>query len=400
MRILIFAMVIIIIIGTYLTLDYKFGRKNHFANFKSHEFPYRESNIEIFTHGNDLFNHMFKEIRNAQNHIHVLFYICNNDEFSQDFLTLLKDKAKEGVEVRLLLDWVGGFQIKKKEINELKNAGVQFSFSNKPRAPYFFYTSQARNHRKITIIDGRTGYMGGYNIGNEYVDLDPKLSPWRDYHLIITGEGVQDLQTQFLTDWGSATKTNLLQNEVYFPKLPRGTTRHKLISNEGFLLEDSFSDLISGAKESITIGSPYFIPSKKVFNKLKRAIDRGVSLTILVPYISDHALVQEASYPYLRELLEKGANVHQFKNGFYHAKVLLVDDEVCDLGTANFDNRSFFLNQEINCFIYDPAMIDKVKAILKEDLNDSEKITKEDLESLGFFTTIKEWLAKPIVHFL
>lgn len=393
-------MVIIIIIGTYLTLDYKFGRKSHFANFKSHEFPYRNSNIEIFTHGNDLFNHMFEDIRNAQNHVHVLFYICNNDEFSQNFLTLLKDKAEEGVEVRLLLDWVGAFQIKKKEINELKTAGVQFSFSNKPRAPYFFYTSQARNHRKITIIDGKTGYMGGYNIGNEYVDLDPKLSPWRDYHLKIMGEGVQDLQTQFLTDWGAATKTNLLQNKVYFPKLPKGTTRHKLISNEGFLLEDTFSDLISGAKESITIGSPYFIPSKKVFNDLKRAVERGVSLTILVPYISDHPLVQEASYPYLRELLEKGASVHQFKNGFYHAKVLLVDNEVCDLGTANFDNRSFFLNQEINCFIYDPVIIEKVKHILKKDLSDSEKISKEDLESLGIFSTIKEWLAKPILHFL
>lgn len=384
----------------YLTIDYKLGRKNHLTNFRSNEFPERESELEIFTQGNDLFRQMFTDIQNAQHHIHVLFYICKKDSFGQEFLTLLKTKAKEGVEVRLLLDWVGSFQIGKEMIKELQGAGVEFSFSNKPKAPYFFYTSQARNHRKMAIIDGAIGYMGGYNVGEEYIDLDPKLNPWRDYHLKMTGEGVQDLQTQFLIDWEAATKTNLLQNVVYFPELPKGTTRHTLITNEGILLEDTFSDLIRNAKDSITIGSPYFIPSKRVFNHILNALERGVTVTILVPYLSDHALVQEASYPFLRKLLDKGANVYQFQNGFYHAKVLLIDEQILDIGTANFDRRSLFLNQEINCYIHDPAIIEKMTLILKEDIEDSRKISKEDLQSLGFFTTLKEWIAKLIIHFL
>lgn len=400
LRAFIITLIVIIIIGMYLTIDYKLGRKNHLTNFRSNEFPARESELEIFTEGNDLFQQMFTDIQNAQNHIHVLFYICKKDSLGQEFLTLLKTKAKEGVEVRLLLDWVGSFQIGKEMIKELQAAGVEFSFSNKPKAPYFFYTSQARNHRKITIIDGATGYMGGYNVGEEYIDLDSKLSPWRDYHLKMTGEGVQDLQTQFLIDWEAATKTNLLQNVVYFPQLPKGTTRHTLITNEGILLEDTFSDLIGNAKDSITIGSPYFIPSKRVFNHLLAALDRGVTLTILVPYLSDHALVQEASYPFLRQLLHKGANVYQFKNGFYHAKVLLIDEQILDIGTANFDRRSLFLNQEINCYIHDPAIIEEMTLILKEDIQDSRKLSKEDLQSLGFFTTMKEWIAKLFIHFL
>lgn len=343
---------------------------------------------------------MFAEFRNAKKHIHVLFYICKNDQISQEFFNILMDKAKSGVEVRLLLDWVGSIKIKRGKIKELKAAGVHFSFSNIPKAPFFFYSSQTRNHRKITVIDGKIGYIGGYNIGKEYIDLDPKLSPWRDYHLKVQGEGVADLQQQFLLDWQEAAKTNLLQNEIYFPSLHKGTVCHKLISTEGFLLEETFSKLIHNAQQSITIGSPYFIPSKKILNSLINALAKGVSLVIIVPYHSDHLLVKEASYPYLRPLLENGARVYQFKKGFYHAKVLLIDNEVCDLGTANFDNRSFFLNHEINCFIYEKETLDQVRQILKEDMNDSDILTLNDLNSLSIFTRIKEGIARCFVHFL
>lgn len=400
LKFFIFILIAIFIFGVYLTIDYKMGRKNHLPSIKSNAFPFRVSNLEIFTHGTDLFNSMFSEIKNAKKHVHVLFYICHNDRFGNEFLALLKEKSLEGIEVRLLLDWAGSMKIKKKKIKELKDAGVQFSFSNMVNFPYFFYSSQARNHRKITVIDGSVGYMGGYNIGNEYIDLDPKLSPWRDYHLKITGEGVTDLQTQFLLDWQEATKTNLLQNEIYFPKLEKGTIKHKLASTEGFLLEEIFSNLINEAAKSITIGSPYFIPSKRILNDLLNALQRGVHLTIIVPYKSDHALVQEASYSYLRKLITNGANVYQYKKGFYHAKVLLIDDSICDLGTANFDNRSFFLNHEINCYIYDHHKIEEVKQILSTDLADSEKVSLEALNSKGFTSTLKEMIAKPFVHFL
>jgi cardiolipin synthase A/B len=393
-------LIAIFIFGAYLTIDYKMGRKKHLPTIKSNAFPFRDSNLEIFTHGTDLFNSMFDELKNAKKHIHVLFYICQNDRFGNEFLAVLKKKALEGIEVRLLLDWAGSMKIKKKKIKELKDAGVLFSFSNLPSAPFFFYSSQARNHRKITVIDGKIGYMGGYNVGNEYIDLHPQLSPWRDYHLKMTGEGVRDLQYQFLLDWKEATKTNLLQNEIYFPKLDKGAIRHKLISTEGFFLEETFSSLINQAEKSIFIGSPYFIPSKRVLGNLLDALKRGVQLTIIVPFKSDHALVKEASYSYLRKIISNGANVYQYKKGFYHAKVLLIDDLICDLGTANFDNRSFFLNHEINCYIYDKHTIQQVKQILSTDLKDSEKVSLHALNSKGFSSSLKELIAKPFVHFL
>lgn len=400
LKIIMVILIAIFIIGMYLFLDFKMGRKNHLTTKKSNEFPFHNSDFEIFTHGTDLFNSMFEELKKAQKHIHVLFYICKDDPISTGFLDILRDKAETGVEVRLLLDWAGSIPVEKNKIKELKKAGVKFAFSNVPSFPYFFYSSQARNHRKITVIDGVVGYMGGYNVGKEYIDLDPKLSPWRDYHLKITGEGVEDLQKQFLIDWHEATKTNLLQNEVYFPKLKKGSVSHQIISTEGFLLEETFSSLIRNAKSTIFIGSPYFIPSKTIFNDLQSALVRGVSVTILVPFKSDHILVQEASYTHLRKLLKKGANVYQYKKGFYHAKILIIDDEVCDLGTANFDNRSLFLNHEINCYIYDKDMINTVKLILKKDLGDSQKVTLEDLNSLGLFTTLKEWVARSVSFFL
>lgn len=400
MKISLTILIAIMIFGIYLTIDYKLGRRKQRPTVRSNVFPFRDSNIEIFTHGTLLFKNMFEEFKNAQNHIHVLFYICKNDEFSKKFLQILTEKAQKGVEVRLLLDWAGSLKIKRKTIKELKAAGVQFSFSNLPCFPYFFHSSQTRNHRKITVIDGRIGYIGGYNIGKEYIDLDPKLSPWRDYHLKLTGEGVQDLQHQFLLDWQEATKTNLLQNEIYFPRQSKGIVRHQLISTEGFLMEGTFSTLIRNANHSITIGSPYFIPSKTILQDLMDALNRNVSITVIVPYNSDHMFVKEASFSFLRKIIANGANVYQYKKGFYHAKVLLVDDLICDLGTANFDNRSFFLNHEINCYIYNPATINQVKQILEQDLLDSEKLSLSKLNSVSLFTSLKEWIAKWFVHFL
>lgn len=390
----------ILFIGIYLFLDYKIGRKKHLASISRKNYEVRESNFEIMTRGTELFEELFSDIKKAKKHIHILFYIVKDDKVSKEFLNLLKQQAKNGVEVRLLLDWAGSFKVPKKIINDLKQAGVKFAFCHVPKPPFFFYSSQVRNHRKITVIDGRVGYIGGYNVGKEYIGKDPQLSPWRDYHLKVTGEGVHDLQREFLYDWLEAAKTNLLHNEIYFPELEKGNSRHQIIPSEGFYLEETFSNLIQQANHSITIGSPYFIPSTRILNQLLDALHRGVELKILVPHISDHALVQEASYRYLRKLIEKGAHVHQYLNGFYHAKVLVIDDKVCDIGTANFDKRSFFLNHEINCYIYDKQVIKQMIDVLKKDFKDAKKVTLQDLNKPNFFRSVKEAIAMPISHFL
>lgn len=467
------ALLFILIILLYI--DYILGRKKHVAMSTRKDYPVRKCELHLFNHGVELFEDLFHEVKNAKKHIHVLFYIARNDAFSKRFFSLLEVKAREGVEVRLLLDWVGSHKLEKRIIAELEAANVQFAFAHIPNFPYLFYKANVRNHRKISVIDGITGYLGGFNVGKEYVDQDPKLSPWRDYHMRLRGEVVHDLQTQFIADWQRSTKSIITERADYFPYFRKeemastdhnskpaslgkgdaglrnnvenrkrrragvfatefgvdldhgenvgieslqqhlstiaqaqahehqqvqGPTVIQVVASEGTHMEDIFSQRIHQAKKSIFIGTPYFIPSKRLFFDLMEAAKRGVTVKILVPHAADHMLVQEASYRYFRRLLKAGVEVYQFMNGFYHAKALLFDDEVCDIGTTNFDQRSIFLNYEINCFISDPTTIAEIKSVIEKDLNDSKKLGLEDLENLGMGKKIKELVARPIARFL
>lgn len=393
-------LVILLLVLLWMYIDFALGRKNHLKKLERTSCPIRQSDMEIFTEGPALFKDLFSELKNAQKHIHILFYIMKDDQISKEFLTILKSKAKEGVEVRLLLDWAGSFPVKRKTVKDLKNNGIKFSFAHVPKPPFLFYSFQARNHRKITVIDGRIGYCGGFNIGKEYINQDSKLNPWRDYHLKFSGEGIQDLQREFLDDWYKATKTDLLKNSLYFPELHAGKYRHQLAAFKGAFLEESFSAMIRNAKSSITIGTPYFIPSKRLFQDLSHALKRGITVKILVPHQTDHILVKEASYLYLRKLIRQGAYVYEYLKGFYHAKALIIDDELCDVGTANFDKRSLFLNYEINCFIYDSEFIQQVKNAVDLDIKNSKRLTLKELNRLNPFRTFKEMLARTVASFL
>lgn len=384
----------------WLILDFCLGRQKHHSSVRKMETPILHGDFDIFTHGKELFHDYFSVLREAERHIHVLFYIVKDDAFSQEFLSILKEKARTGVEVRLLLDRLGSWKVKGAAIKELRAAGVEFAFSNPVKLPYLFYSMQVRNHRKISIIDGRIGYLGGFNIGKEYIDEEPRLGPWRDYHLKINSESVNFLQSEFLMDWERCTGVDLQGEAKYFPKLPKGAVRQQFIPTEADQLESMFISLIQLAEKSITIGTPYFIPSRKIHTELQKAVQRGVCLTIIVPSISDHALVKEASFRYLRTLLREGALVYQYNKGFYHAKTIVIDNKVADIGTANFDKRSLFLNQEINCYIYDPNFIDRIKDILNKDIHDSTRLTLEQLNKPNLARSLKEAVAGVISYFL
>jgi cardiolipin synthase A/B len=393
--------VLILLIIIWLVLDFKLGRKKHLSIVSRVETGILHGDLDIFTHGKTLFADYFHELRIAKRHIHVLFYIIKDDAISEEFFSILKEKARAGVEVRLLIDRLGSWKVKKAKVKELREAGILFAFSNTVRLPYLFYSSQVRNHRKITVIDGGIGYLGGFNIGKEYIDQDPKLGIWRDYHLKITGMSINFLQSEFLIDWREYAGENLLKNPAYFPVLADGgDIRHQYMPTEAKHLEENFIRLIKQADESITIGTPYFIPSNKLFAELLTAVKRGIHLSIIVPYTADHMLVQEASFRYLRKLIKEGAKIYQYKKGFYHAKTLLIDDKICDIGTANFDKRSLFLNKEINCYIYDPAFIKRLMRVLKQDFDDSEALTLETLNKPNPFRTLKESIAGAISYFL
>ena len=397
MKVVLFILLLIII---WLILDFILGRKNHLKRIIIRETPVLHGELDIFPHGKELFADYFAEIKQASKHVHVLFYIVKNDEFSRKFFDLLKEKAGQGVEVRLLLDRCGSIRVSRKLIAELTSAGIKFAFSNPIRFPWIFYSLQIRNHRKITVIDGKIGYAGGFNIGKEYIDEAPKLSPWRDYHLKIYGEGVPFLQSEFLYDWKMSAGEDLFAKSSYFREQPRGTIRHRFLPTEARGLEDNFINLIRLAQESIMIGTPYFIPSHNILDELIKRVHDGVKITILVPKTPDHLLVQEASYRYLRMLIKEGVQVYQFLHGFYHAKTIVIDEKICDVGTANFDKRSLFLNKEINCYIYDRDFIARVKRVIEQDIKDSKKLTIEELNDVNLLVMIREYIARAISFFL
>lgn len=391
MNTILFTIVMIAFLLTmWLHLDFKFGSKRQQQLVEKYEFPLRQSNIEVFISGRELFDDYFEALRSAKHHIHILFYIVKNDKISHDFFTILKQKAAEGVEVRLLVDWVGGLNLAKKELNLLRNSGVQFVYCNKPRFPYFFYTLNTRNHRKISVIDGKLGYVGGFNVGKEYLGHNPKFGNWRDYHLKIDGEGVQDLQQQFLQDWHAATGESFSTQAEFFPILKKGKLKHKFIPTNGGYLKEIILNTIHQAQHEIIIGSPYFIPGKDILESLIAACKRGVHIKILVPMKADHPFVKEAAIPYFKRLMKAGCHIYRFYYGFYHAKIIVIDGAFCDIGTANFDKRSFYLNQEINCFIYDKSFTQKVREQMYSDIEKSEALTLEALQKRSILEKSKD----------
>ncbi len=395
----IFSFIIVAIIF-WLYLDYHLGRKKHLLRSKYRQYPSRKSDITLFTDGESLYKDLFEHIKNSKKSIHVLFFIIQNDTISHEFLSLLGEKASQGVEVRLLIDYIGCSKLSKKTIALLKEKGVRVVYSHKLKFPYLFYTLQARNHRKITVLDGSIGYLGGFNIGKEYLGQDPKFGFWRDFHLKITGEGVTDLQTQFLTDWYDSTGENDLQEARYFPALSAGKSKQMFISTYGENLENHFLSFIKDARSEIIICSPYFIPGKNILDELLAAIARGVKVKVLVPMNKDHPLVKEASFPYFGPLLLAGCEIYRFYHGFFHSKMIVIDDHLCDIGTANFDKRSFYLNDEMNCLIYDREFIQDVKQFVYSDFKRSEILTYEYYKRRSFLHRGKEVFATLVSHFL
>jgi cardiolipin synthase A/B len=368
-----------------LWVDFVLGKRSHQRSVVKRSLPIRYGDCELFKTGNSLYESLFHDINKATDHIHILFYIVREDELSQKLFQLLKKKAAEGLTVRILIDRVGGYAVSRKTRRDLRNHGVSFAFSRVPTFPFFFYKLNRRNHRKICVCDGTVAYLGGFNVGNEYLGLDPKLGHWRDFHLRITKQGVEDLQTQFLEDWHDATNERV-DGSSYFPPLNEGSIPLKFQPTDGAHVEEIFLHVFAKAKNSITIGTPYYIPGKKIQQALINKARAGVKVTILLPQKADHILVKQAAMPYLKELIQAGCHVYQFTEGFFHAKVVIIDDDICDIGTANFDMRSFYLNQEMNCFIYDQSFISKVREAVHNDIGRSVKLTEANIRQ----RTVKE----------
>ena len=326
------------------------------------------------TSGQEKFTQLKEDLRNAKDHIHIGYYIFNDDKLGYELLEILIEKAHQGVEVLVLYDALGTRFIKQKFWKELHDAGGRSE-------AFFGYTfgiinlrMNYRNHRKIVVIDGKIGYVGGFNIGDEYLGKG-KLGQWRDTHLRIRGNAVLSLQARFFIDW-NATASEQYQKTFlprYFPTLEcLGDTAMQIVStgpdNDYQKIKMGFVKMIYMAKTSIDIQTPYFIPDESVLEALQVAALSGVKVRIMVPCKPDHPFVYRATEYYCRNLLKDGVEIYLYEEGFLHAKTMVVDGVASTVGTSNFDMRSFRLNFEINAFIYDEEISCKLQDIFEKDI--------------------------------
>ena len=360
------------------------------------KFPFTaNNNVKIFIDGNEKFERLIKDIEQAKEHIHLEYFIIKDSEIGVKLKELLIRKANEGVSIKILYDDVGcwRFWFHRKFFQDMKDVGIEIVPFLPAKFPMIGGKINYRNHRKIAIIDGYIGYTGGINIGDEYMGKNKKFGYWRDTHIRIEGSSVYMLQMVFLIDWYYTTQKESF-HEQYFPKLKnKGNSMIQVVAtgpdSDWEAIHYAYFSAICNAKERVYIETPYFIPDESLLRALKSASISGVDVRIIFPSIADHKIVHQASYSYFDDILRSGGKVYLYKKGFIHSKVVIIDDKISSIGSANMDLRSFMLNFEINAFIYDEKIISKITDDFFEDLENSEEIKLKDFENRPF---IKKWI--------
>lgn len=360
----------------------------------------QDNDVKIFVDGSDKFEALINDISHAKNHIHIQYYIFKLDNLGQRIVNALIKKAKQGVKVRVLFDEMGSRGVRKRHFKELIEAGGEVEVFFPSILPLINPRLNFRNHRKISIIDGRIGYIGGFNVGDEYLSLSDRFGYWRDTHLRIEGSAVHPLQTRFILDWNQASARNdICYAERYFPIIPqKGTAALQIISSgpdtEWEVIKNNYLHLITNAKKYVYIQSPYFIPDESFFDAIRIAALSGIDVRIMIPNKPDHLFVYWATYSYVGPLVEAGAKVYHYEKGFIHAKMIVVDDEIASVGTANIDVRSFSLNFEVNALLYDRLLAHRLAEIFESDILDCSELTFELYKNRSNFIKFKESISR------
>lgn len=336
------------------------------------------SKVQFYTEAADKFEDLLKDISNAQHHIHVEYYIFMDDNLGHKIKDALIAKSLQGVEVRVIYDGFGSRKTKRNFFEEMRKAGIEAEPFLKLALPRLTSRLNYRNHRKIVVIDGRIGYVGGMNIADRYID-GFKWGKWRDTHIRIEGKGVQSLQSVFLIGWHFVTQT-LITSRKYFPDLPAYSNVMMQTVNSGPLRDEreisrGILQAIYDAKESIFIQTPYFIPPDSMSEALQSAATRGVDVRLMVAGKSDVPLVQVASRSFYKEMMESGVKVYTYNGGFLHSKLMTFDNSLTLIGSVNFDFRSFEHNFEVETFIYDKEVAAQAVTIFVKDQRESELIS-------------------------
>ncbi|SER95029.1 cardiolipin synthase [Salipaludibacillus aurantiacus] len=342
-----------------------------------------QTDTKVLTDGKETFAHIKQALKQAEDHIHMEYYIVRDDEIGREIKEILIEKAGNGVKVRFLYDAVGCWNLNKSYMKELNEAGVEAVPFSPVRFPVLTHKMNYRNHRKIIVVDTRYAFIGGLNIGDEYLGKNRYFGHWRDTHLFIKGEAIRSLQLIFLRDWYYATGKSVLKQHYLSPLLPVRDLEGgvQMIASgpdtRWEILKKLFFAMITSAKKSIWIASPYFIPDEDILSALRIASLSGVDVRLLVPSRPDKRIVFYASRSYFPELLEAGMKIYEYNQGFMHSKVIIVDHEIASIGTANMDMRSFHLNFEANAFLYKTRSVESLVSDFIYDMEHSTIIRHE-----------------------
>jgi cardiolipin synthase len=345
------------------------------------------SDISIYTNGRDKFDALLDELERAEHHIHFQYYIFLDDEIGRKVKNLLVAKAQAGVKVRILYDDVGCWKVKSRFFREMRRAGIEVYAFLKVAFPVFTSKVNYRNHRKIVVIDGKVGFMGGMNVADRYVQ-GTSWGCWRDTHFKLRGKGVHGLQSAFLIDWYVVSK-KLLNDKIYYPPLASfGDNMMQILTSgptgQWRTLLQAVIFVVANAKKYIYIQTPYFLPTEGLNQALQTAALGGVDVRLMLPKRSDTRTANMASHSFIDDMVKAGAKIYLYEPGFLHAKLVVSDDALTCIGSANMDFRSFEHNFEISAFVYQRDFALQMKKIFMYDLQRCERVNPS------------RWLKRPL----
>jgi cardiolipin synthase len=344
-------------------------------------YPFTAGNaFQLLVDGERSFDAIEEEIRKAEEYVLFQFFIVHADGLGNRLKDVLLERARAGVRVHFLFDEIGSHALPKAFIRELREGGIEVEAFGTRRGSANRFQVNFRNHRKIVVVDGKVAFVGGHNVGDEYLGKHEKLSPWRDTHVRIAGPAVLQCQGVFLSDWYWATREI---PEVRTDPVAVEDGSPALILPSGPALDTdvcplAFQALVQGARERLWIASPYLVPDQSLLVALKFAARRGIDVRLMIPANPDHLVVYLAAFSFYEELIEAGVKILRYRPGFMHQKVVLVDDEIAGVGTVNLDPRSFRLNFEVTAFFAEPGFIREIEEMFERDFGNCDPGSVDD----------------------
>ena len=372
----------------------------------------KHNNLKILKSGREKFIDLFQQIEKAKHHIHLEYFNFRNDSIANALFDILERKAKEGVEIRAMYDAFGNSSnnqpLKKKHIRAIREKGIEIVEFDPIKFPWINHVFH-RDHRKIVVIDGRIGYTGGMNIADYYITGLPEIGEWRDMHIRIEGDAVNDLQDIFLNMWNRCTKQDIGGNEYYSTLSISDSTqrpnkkvaivdRYPRKTNKA--MRRIYAKAIESAENKVQIINPYFTPTRIIKKAIKKATEKGVDVEIMIPGKSDIGFTPDAAFYIANRLRKKGAKIYIYNGGFHHSKIMMVDSTYCTVGSTNLNSRSLRFDYEVNAFIFDDETTEELISIFQEDKEDSTLLTSEIYKKRSIWKKFVGWFAHLFTPFL